>query len=278
LHRIHPRWQIFLIAIRTRGDSLTEASLAQLDRKGLFVKEIEEALGAGTIDLAVHSLKDLPTELPDGLCLAAITAREDPRDCLISRRGHPLERLPRGARIGTSSPRRQAQLRHFRPDLCILPLRGNLETRIRKLTIMDLDAIILAAAGLQRMGRTDLITQYLSPDICLPAAGQGSLGIEARKADRPLIAALVPLQHPDSVLAARAERAFLRHLGGGCQIPIAALAEVEGKWLRLRGMVADSEGENLFRDELSGPAEEAEELGRELARRLWARARPIFNR
>jgi len=276
LRTCFPAWEIALVRIRTRGDTFADASFLQMEGKGLFVKEIEEALLAGKIDLAVHSMKDLPTELPSGLCLGAITFRQDPRDCLLSRDGFDLEELPEGAVIGTSSLRRQAQLQHFRPDLRIQPLRGNLDTRIRKLTSEGLNAIILAAAGVHRLGMEDLITQYIPPEICLPAAGQGSLGVELRKEGQELREAISILHHEESAYSVMAERAFLRSLGGGCQIPIGALGQVEGDYLHLWGMISDPEGKRLIREDVSGPGVEAERLGEELAARIWPQAQEIL--
>lgn len=276
LQRGHPDWQISLIRIRTRGDYFRDASFSQIGGKGLFVEEIEEALLSGRIDLAVHSMKDLPTNLPAGLCLGAITLREDPRDCLLSREGQDLEGLPPGAMIGTSSTRRQAQLRHFRHDLQVKPLRGNLETRVRKLTSEEFDAIMLAAAGLHRLGVPDLITQYLPPEICLPAAGQGALGVEVREEDEGLREAIRALNDEDAACAVLAERAFLRGLGGGCQVPIGALGQVEGPCLHLWGMISTPDGTRLVRGDLTGPLEEAEALGNELADRLWPQAKDIL--
>ncbi|MDH7499072.1 MAG: hydroxymethylbilane synthase [candidate division NC10 bacterium] len=274
--RAYPDWEVSLVRIRTQGDLFTEASFLQMGGRGLFVKEIEEALLAGRIDLAVHSMKDLPTELPPGLCIGAITFRQDPRDCLLSREGASLEELLPGARIGTSSLRRQAQLRHFRPDLRIQPLRGNLDTRIRKLTSEGLDAIILAAAGLHRLGMADRISEYLSPEICLPAAGQGCLGVEVREEDQELREAIRILHHEESAEEVLAERAFLRGLGGGCQIPIGVLARVEGEDLHLWGMVCDPEGKRRVGEDATGSAREAERLGEELAARIRPLAQEIL--
>lgn len=276
LKRCFPAWEISLVHIRTRGDILADASFLQIGRKGLFVKEIEEALLSGKIDLAVHSMKDLPTELSSGLCLGAITCREDPRDCLLSGEGLNLEELPPGAVIGTSSLRRQAQLRHFRADLRIKPMRGNLDTRIRKLTSEGLNAIILAAAGLRRLGMEDLITQYIPPQICLPAAGQGSLGLEVREQDEELREGVSLLHHQDSACSILAERAFLRGLGGGCRVPIGVLGEVEGDCLHLWGMISDPEGKRLIREDVTGPAMEAERLGEALAERIWPQGQDIL--
>jgi hydroxymethylbilane synthase len=276
LGRCYPDWNISLVRVKTKGDLFLDASFSQIGGKGVFVKEIEEALLAGAIDLAVHSMKDLPTDLPPGLCLAAITRREDPRDCLISKDGWNLEELPHGACIGTSSVRRQAQIRNFRPDLQIHPLRGNLGTRIRKLTSEGLDGIILASAGLHRLGMQDLITQYLPLEICLPAAGQGSLGIEMREADEELKGAVSVLCHEESACSVGAERALLSGLGGGCQIPIGAFGQVEVDKLHLYGVICNPEGTRVIRGELTGTLREGERLGEDLAEQLWPQAKEIL--
>ena len=271
-----PDLTISLVRIHTRGDRRPDAPFLEMGEKGLFVKEIEESLLRGDIDLAVHSMKDLPTELPAGLCLGAITAREDPRDCLLSREGLSLEELPAGALVGTSSLRRQAQLKNFRGDLQIKPLRGNLDTRIRKLNTGEWNAILLAAAGLHRLGLQDLITQYISPEICLPAAGQGALGVELRENDRDLWAAIQVLHDEESACVTLAERAFLRKLGGGCQVPIGVLGEIQSGILHLRGMICTPDGEKVVRGNLDGPPGEAVRLGQGLAERLWPEAKGIL--
>jgi hydroxymethylbilane synthase len=257
--------------------------LAQVGGKALFVKEIEEALLDRRVDLAVHSMKDVPTDLPAGLAIVAVTEREDPLDVLISRTGAKLKDLPPGARVGTSSLRRQAQLLHHRPDLAILGLRGNLDTRLRKLQSEGLDAIVLAAAGVKRLGWTDRITEFLSPDICLPAIGQGALGIEMREpgtrasarvaeSREPSAPQIVKvLDHRETHAAVRAERAFLRHLEGGCQVPFAAHAEMIGGRLLLRGLVARPDGTQLVRGERRGTQDEAEATGIALAEDLLSR-------
>lgn len=278
LRRVLPDRQTTLIRIRTKGDIFPDGPLWQMGGKGFFVKEIEEALLAGQIDMAVHSMKDLPTDTPPGLFLGAITAREDPRDCLLSRDGLDLEDLPEGSVIGTSSLRRQAQLRDFRMDLQFRPLRGNLDTRIRKLNTEGLDAILLAAAGLHRLGVQGLITQYIPTEICLPAAGQGSLGVEVREEDEELLQAVRCLHHPESAWSVVAERSFLKGLGGGCQIPIGALGQVQDASIRLRGMVSSPQGDQIIRGEIAGPMKEGERLGGELANRLWPRAKEILKR
>jgi hydroxymethylbilane synthase len=253
--------------IKTTGDHLQTASVALDAGKGLFTKEIEEALLAGAIDLAVHSLKDLPTELPPGLAIAAIPEREDPRDALV---GHTLASLPQQARVGTSSLRRSAQLLHLRNDLRILPIRGNVDTRLRKLRNGDYDAILLASAGLRRLGLATEIAEALSADQICCAPGQGALAIETRETGeaREICAAL---NHQESETAVNCERAVLAALGGGCQLPIGAFAEVTGSELNAAAVVASPDGKALVRDRLTGSAGSPEELGRELAERLRAR-------
>jgi hydroxymethylbilane synthase len=247
----HPGLEIEVVRIKTTGDMITDVPLAQVGGKGLFVKEIEEALVRGKIDLAVHSMKDVPTELPEGLHLGAITEREDPRDALISRDGHVLKALLPGARIGTSSLRRKTQLMGINPRWEIVPLRGNLDTRMRKLEAEGLDAVILAAAGVSRMGLAGRVTEYLPFDVMLPAVGQGALGIECRQ-EGVINEVIAFLRHSGSAMAVEGERAFLRRLGGGCQVPIAAYGEVEGGRLLLQGLVARLDGSQFFRAEARG--------------------------
>jgi len=268
--------EVRLETIHTTGDKITDVPLGQIGpaaggaggTKALFTKEIEEALLAGRIDLAVHSLKDLPVALPEGLALAAIPAREDARDALISRHGQPLAKLPAGARIGTSSLRRQLQLRLLRKDLVIEPLRGNLDTRLRKLDDGRYDAIVVALAGLKRMGWADRATQVFSPEEMVPAIGQGALAIEIRKEDAELRAALERLGDPDTETCITAERAFLARLGGGCQVPLAAHAQVKRERLRLVGVVVSLDGARAVRGIEEGPQEDAPVLGVALAERL----------
>ena len=254
-----------LIRIRTSGDKFQGASVAQVSEqagtKGIFIKELEEALLAGTADLAVHSMKDVPTENPAGLVFPAITKREDVRDCLISRDGAKLKDLACGARVGTSSLRRQAQLRHHRPDLELLDLRGNVDTRLKKVAAGEFDAIVLATAGMNRLGVSDKITQILPPEIMLPAVGQGALGIEARVDDRETLRLVAALDDPESHEAVTAERALLRELEGGCQIPLGAWARRENGELRLEACVFSADGKEFVRKDLRGRPEEAEELG-----------------
>lgn len=257
--------RVSLIKIKTTGDKIQDAPLAKIGGKGLFVKEIEEALLAHRIDLAVHSIKDVPTEFPEGLHLSAITKREDPRDAFISREGKRLKDLPQGAKIGTSSLRRQAQLLHFRPDFQLIPLRGNLDTRIRKLKTLNLDGIVLAFAGLRRLGLDEKITEILPADLSLPAIGQGALGIETRVGNEAIEEIVGFLNDPDSSLAVKAERTFLRRLEGGCQVPIAAFAQVVDSALKIDGLVGTIDGKRMIRHHLEGPLEQAEALGVELA-------------
>ena len=270
LYALAPDVTITLQKIQTSGDKILDVPLAQIGGKGLFVKEIEEALLSGEIDLAVHSMKDVPTELPEGLAILCVPPREDPRDALISRDGRSFMDLPRGARIGTSSLRRQSQLLHARPDLTIAMLRGNLDTRIKKLRGGQFDAIVLAAAGLRRLDWAHEITEYLSPQISLPAIGQGALGIEGRKDDLFMRSLLSGLDHAESKTAVLAERALLHRLQGGCQVPIAAYATVAGKIVRLEGLVSSVDGKELFRDVAEGTIEEPESIGVQLAERLLA--------
>jgi hydroxymethylbilane synthase len=270
LRELEPGLSVSLKRIKTTGDKILDAPLATIGGKGLFVKEIEEALARGEIDLAVHSMKDVPTRLPEGMEILAVTEREDPRDVLISRSGLSLERLPKGARIGTSSLRRQAQLLHLRPDLTIVMLRGNLDTRLRKLDEGEYDAIVLAAAGLRRLGLSGRATEYLPPELSLPAIGQGALGLEGRSDDRFVRDLAMRLDHQPTRTAVMAERALLERLEGGCQIPIAAHATIAGGTLSLIGLVAAVNGRRLVRDSMDGPAQEARRIGILLAERLLA--------
>jgi hydroxymethylbilane synthase len=265
--------------IRTTGDKITGVALAKVGTKGMFTKEIEEALAAGKIDLAVHSLKDLPTELSPGFELAAIPAREDARDAFCSRLYLKIEDLPHAARVGTSSLRRQAQLKAIRPDLDMPPLRGNVDTRLRKLEQGEYDAIILAAAGLNRLGKTDLLRQIISAEIMCPAAGQGALAIEIRAGDSAMREHLLFLDDPAARAATTCERALLNSLGGGCQVPIGAFAAVRGyreghdfslgDSLRLESIVADPDGSTVLRDTRDG--DDPEKLGRDAGAALLAR-------
>lgn len=263
----YPGLGIAVRRIKTTGDMITGVPLAQVGGKGVFVKEIEEALLRGEIDLAVHSMKDVPTELPVGLHVGAITEREDPRDVLIARDGRRLADLPAGARIGTSSLRRKAQLLGINPGWDIFPVRGNLDTRIKKLETEGLDAVILAAAGVRRLGLEERVSEYLSFDTMLPAVGQGALGIECRQ-EGEINEVIAFLSHAESAMAVDGERALLRGLGGGCQVPIGALGEVREGILFLQGMVARLDGSRVFRAAARGDA--AEEVGKRLATDLLA--------
>jgi len=259
-----------LIIIKTSGDRFAQADLRQIGGKGLFVREIEEALLAGTIDLAVHSLKDLPAEIPGGLTLAAFTERDDPRDVLISREPGGLAALRLGAHVGTSSLRRAVQLLNRRSDLRVEPLRGNLDTRLRKLHDSPLDAIVVAAAGLRRLDVDPPHASVLSPEIMLPAVGQGILALETRGDNETLAHRLERLDHPTSRVAAVAERAFLSALGGDCHTPIAGYGRVIDGRLRLDGLVATPDGREVVRDHVEGPSEKAADLGRSLAHQIRA--------
>ncbi|HKA91697.1 MAG TPA: hydroxymethylbilane synthase [Haliangiales bacterium] len=258
-----------LLVIKTKGDKILDVPLAQVGGKGLFVKEIEEALADGRIDLAVHSMKDVPAELHPGLALSAISAREDPHDVLVGRR---LDELRAGARLGTSSVRRVCQLRSLRPDLTIVPLRGNVDTRLRKLDEGQVDAIVLAAAGLRRLGHADRIAEVLDPERCLPAIGQGLLALETRAGDATTIDVVRRAVHDaDGAAAADAERAFLQRLGGSCQTPLACHARPGRDRMTVDGLVGDLEGKEIIRDRVDGARADAAALGRALAEKLLAR-------
>ncbi len=269
LESLWPGLQVALVPIKTSGDKFQEGPLAPVGGKGLFVKEIEEALLSRAVDLAVHSMKDLPSELLDGLILSAIPEREDPRDVLITRHGETLAELPAGTRVGTSSLRRQALLLHLHPGLRVEILRGNVETRLRKQREGTVDATVLAAAGLKRLGLTPQHSQVLDEQVFLPAIGQGALGIETRADDE--VAALVrPLHHQATAVAVSAERAFLRGMGGSCRTPLAANGTVLNGTVYLTALVASSDGRRLIRGERSGPVEANEQIGTLLAETLLA--------
>ncbi len=308
LRAAFPDLTVRLEAIKTTGDRLLDVPLAKVGGKALFVKEIEEALLDQRVDLAVHSMKDVPTELPHGLTIGAVTEREDPHDVLISRTGARFNDLPSGAQVGTSSLRRQAQLLHHRPDLHIIPLRGNLDTRIRKLGTEGLDAIVVAAAGVKRLGLMDRIAEFLSPEMCLPAIGQGALGIEIREpttqaarftraedqrrsvkppgstrggAESPepsMLRIISALDHADTHVAVMAERAFLRRLGGGCQVPFAANARILNDRVILRGLIATPDGKQVVTGELQGTRTEGEAVGTALAEDLLSRGAADISR
>lgn len=269
LKQIRPDTDFVIKEFVTKGDRILDVTLSKVGGKGLFVKEIEQALLDGEADFAVHSMKDMPAILPEGLTIGAIPRREDARDVLISKNGASIEELPEGAIIGTSSLRRQAQLLHYRPDLQIETLRGNIDTRLRKLDSGNYDAIILAAAGLIRMGWSSRVNQYLTEDICLPAVGQGALAIECRADDTEMLELIRQLHHHETALVTMAERAFLHRLEGGCQVPIAAYAEVDGSRIRLTGLVATPDGSRVVKDFVTGTHPKA--LGEELAERLIAK-------
>lgn len=266
----HPRVAVELVKIKTTGDKILDSPLSRIGGKGLFVKEIEDALLKGDVDLAVHSMKDLPAELPGELELSIFPKREDPRDAFLSTRFTSIQNLPHGATVGTSSLRRAAQLLHIRPDLRVSPLRGNVDTRIRKMESGDVEAVILAAAGLNRLGLSKRITALLAPEMFLPAIGQGILGVELRREDRTVSTLLGFLNDGDTEVAARAERAFLGRLGGGCQVPVAAYAELKEGGLHLEGMVAELDGSVVLRRKSRGSSKRAEEMGRDLAEELLA--------
>jgi hydroxymethylbilane synthase len=255
--------------IKTTGDKITDVALAKVGTKGMFTKEIEEALREGRVDLAVHSLKDLPTELPAGFTLAAIPVREDPRDVFLSVNYYQIEDLPVRARVGTSSLRRQAQLRALRSDLEVIPLRGNVDTRLRKLHSGEFDAIILAAAGITRLGLTSAVREYIAPEHMCPAAGQGALAIETRADDAQTSAALKFLDHPQTRSAVECERTALSALGGGCQVPIGAYAEPAHGGLQLCAVVASPDGSEIVREQKTGS--DPHLLGQEVGRKLLAR-------
>jgi hydroxymethylbilane synthase len=268
LKALYPNLSVELLGMTTQGDQILDSPLSRIGGKGLFVKELEQAMAAGRADLAVHSIKDVPMDLPEGFVLAAITAREDPRDAFVSNRYASLAELPAGARVGTSSLRRQAQLRARFPQLVIDTLRGNVNTRLRKLDEGQYDAIILAAAGLKRLGFDARITAVLTPEESLPAVGQGALGIETLAARPEVAALLAPLNDPATAACVRAERAMSRVLQGGCQAPIGGYAELVDGRLRLRGFVADLDGVRFYRAEAVGDMAEPEALGRQVAEAL----------
>ncbi len=261
--------EVSLVKIKTIGDKILDVPLARVGGKGLFVKEIEEAMLCGDIDIAVHSMKDVPTEFPDGLGIHCITEREDPRDALISR-GCSFSSLPQGAKIGTSALRRQAQLLKVRPDLQMVVIRGNVETRMNKLETEGLDGVILAAAGLKRLGFAERVSEYLPVTLSLPAIGQGALGIECRLDDEKVRDAISFLNHEETSQAVRAERALLWRCEGGCQVPIAAHGEIKDGKLFLSGFVASVDGKQSVKGSISGPADQCEKLGISLAEKLLA--------
>ena len=270
LRRAWPRIEVELVPIRTSGDRLAAAHLAEVGGKGLFVHEIDEALREGRVDLAVHSLKDLPGERPRDLVLAAFPRREDPRDVLVGATPTSMDALPTGARVGTSSLRRSVQLLARRPDVAAMPIRGNVDTRLRKLRQGEYDALLLAAAGLRRLGLLDATATLLEPDEMLPAVGQGTLGVETRADDGEILALAEPLTDRETRTATLAERAFLEAVGGTCTTPLAAYARRAGNQLKLDAFVATPDGARVMRDGEVGDPEAPEALGRRLAARLLA--------
>jgi len=270
LMELHPGLEVELLGMTTQGDQILDSPLSRIGGKGLFVKELETAMAEGRADLAVHSIKDVPMDLPPGFELAAISKREDPRDAFVSRKYASLSELPSGARVGTSSLRRQVQLRAAYPGLDVDTLRGNVNTRLRKLEEGQYDAILLAAAGLKRLGLDAHIRAILSPEESLPAVGQGALGIEIRAGRPDLAALLAPLNDPETAACVRAERAMGRMLQGGCQAPIGGYAELRGGRIHLRAFVADLEGIRYYRSEVEGDPADPEAVGQAAARELIA--------
>jgi hydroxymethylbilane synthase len=268
LRAAHPGLEVEILGMSTQGDKILDTPLAKIGGKGLFVKELEERMLSDDADIAVHSMKDVPVELPAGLHLSVILEREDPRDAFVSNHHASLVALPEGARVGTSSLRRQCQLADRRPDLEIIPLRGNVNTRLRKLDDGEYDAIILASAGLLRLGFAERIRSFISTDDSLPAIGQGAIGIECRADDRRTNELLAPLHHVDTADRVFAERAMNKRLEGGCQVPIGGHATLDGDTLQLRGLVGTVDGSEIVRAQISGPRAEAGRLGTALGEEL----------
>lgn len=268
LESLFPDLRVDVQIVKTTGDRLADASLSSIGGKGVFTKELEEALLSKTVDLAVHSLKDLPTELPAGLAVGAILEREDPRDCMVARFGEQLMELPRGSVIGTSSLRRQAQIRAIKKGVRLVDLRGNLDTRLAKVAAGDYSAVVVAYAGVRRLGRADEVTEVLSPDVILPAPGQGFVAIETRAEDPETLKWVAALNHLPGQQAATAERGFLSALGGGCRVPIAAYAREEAGQLILDGRVTSVDGNRDVKGREAGRPQDAEKIGLALARRL----------
>ena len=268
LRRAHPGLDVEILGMSTQGDKIRDTPLAKIGGKGLFVKELEQRMLSGDADIAVHSMKDVPVDLPDGLHLAVILEREDPRDAFVSNDHASLVSLPAGCRVGTSSLRRQCQLADRRPDLEIIPLRGNVNTRLRKLDEGEYDAIILAAAGLLRLGFAERIRSFIGTEESLPAIGQGAIGIECRSGDARVNELLGPLHHAETAARVNAERAMNARLEGGCQVPIGGHAVLQDDVLTLRGLVGTVDGSEIVRAEASGPRDEAESIGRRVAQEL----------
>ena len=271
LEQLHPHIEVELVPMTTKGDVLLDTPLAKIGGKGLFIKELEQAMLDGRADIAVHSMKDVPVEFPEGLGLTVICEREDPRDAFVSNHYTHLEQLPAGAVVGTASLRRECQIRARYPHLEVKVLRGNVQTRLRKLDDGEYDAIILAAAGLKRLELDDRIAGLMSPEDCLPANGQGAVGIECRLDDAALLELLAPLDHHESRLRVEAERAMNQGLQGGCQVPIGSYAELQGDQLWLRGLVGRPDGSQIIYEEMTGPANQGKDMGAEMAKRLLAR-------
>ncbi|HNY49738.1 MAG TPA: hydroxymethylbilane synthase [Smithella sp.] len=265
LKKAIPDADIEICVIKTSGDIMQDVSLLTIGGQGVFVKELEEALLSDKIDLAVHSMKDVPGDIPEGLTFAAILPREDVRDVLVSRNNIKMEFLPKGAKVGTGSQRRGAQIKAVMPDVNIVPLRGNLDTRLKKIETENLTGVILAAAGMKRMGLAERITQFLPVETMLPAVGQGALGVQIRKDDAELAKACAELNDVTTAAEVTAERAFLRALGGGCRLPIAALGKLDGQMLTLEGMLAAPNGTTMIREKMSGTIKDAEAMGKKLA-------------
>lgn len=268
LQELHSDLTVELVKFVTQGDKILDTPLAKIGGKGLFVKELEAALLDGRADLAVHSMKDVPMALPEGLTLAVICEREDPLDAFVSNQFEKFADLPQGAKVGTSSLRRKSQILKQRPDLQIIDLRGNVGTRLGKLDDGQYDAIILASAGLKRLGLSERIRHCLTPDISLPAVGQGALGLECRAADNEVLALIQPLLHEETDVCVRAERAFNAYLEGGCQVPIAGYATLQNGQIHIEGRVGSADGQTLLRAELTDEASNAQQLGENLARNL----------
>jgi hydroxymethylbilane synthase len=271
ISRSFPELKIEISVIRTTGDRIADQPLNKIGGKQLFVKEIEEALLHDEIDVGVHSLKDLPTVLPEGLKIGAVAARHDPRDALVSKKGIGLYRFPKGARVGTGSIRRKAQLLHFRPDLEIIPIRGNIDTRLRKLRNQGFDALVLALAGLERMGFANVVTEALPFDIMVPAPGQGVIAAECREHDNEVNKVLVQITDEETQIAAFAERAFLDRLGGSCHVPVGCFAEVREESVSILGLIASPDGQQLIKERIEGPLHGHKYLGKELAERVLGR-------
>lgn len=276
LRKVTDAYEFEIVPLKTKGDKVLDVSLAKIGDKGLFTKELEDGLLRGEMDLAVHSLKDIPTELPEGLQLSAMLKRHNPADVLISETYDSFDALPQGAKVGTSSLRRRAQLLHKRPDLNIQDLRGNVNTRMRKLREEQFDGIILAAAGVERMEWNDHITEELSYDLCLPAVSQGIIAVETRSDDAEILALVQLIHDNESECCALAERALLRALEGGCQIPIAGHASISGTTLILDGLIASIDGKTVVRDQVQGDVSQAEALGTLLAEKLSAQGGKVI--